>query len=214
METIVEVGLLLDKDFDYYEEILLKAGAENEFNCETHDRYWTNKSYDELTKMTENQIKMSCIRVRDCNGIGGTKFTPKKNLFKSDKNKKYDIDNLTLYDKTRQKREKMPKKEWDKLVKNIEKDGFYEIFDTFKTDFQYKIGDMKSRIQLQEIDNIGLVLYYDNPDYYTMPADLQWKSIIDELNSYGFDFRYEEQGIDKLRTLLLGYDCNSFNQNG
>ena len=214
METIVEVGLLLDKDFDYYEEILLKAGAENEFNCETHDRYWTNKSYDELTKMTENQIKMSCIRVRDCNGIGGTKFTPKKNLFKSDKNKKYDIDNLTLYDKTRQKREKMPKKEWDKLVKNIEKDGFYEIFDTFKTDFQYKIGDMKSRIQLQEIDNIGLVLYYDNPDYYDLSLEEQRKCLFDELNCYGFNFKESDLGIDKLRSLYYGKEMFSNNQNG
>lgn len=213
MEIVVELGVLLDNELDYYREMLEKAGAENEFSCETHDRYLTNKSYDELSKMTENEIKMSCIRVRECNGIGGTKFTPKKGLFKS-KNIKYDVDNLSLFDKTRQKREKMLKKDWEKLVKSIEKEGFYEIFDTFKTDFQYKIGDMKSRIQLQEIDNIGLVVYYDNPDYYTMPAELQWKSLVDELNSYGFNIRHDEQGIDKLRTLLLGYDCYSYNQNG
>ncbi|MBQ8424813.1 MAG: hypothetical protein IJX17_02175 [Clostridia bacterium] len=212
MEVVVELGILLDGDLDYYQDLLEKAGAENEFNCETHDRYWTNKTYDELSKMTENQIKMSCIRVRDCNGIGGTKLKPKKGgLFKK---VIYDVDNLFLYDNTRKKREKMDKKQWKELVSVIENNGWYEIFDTFKTDFQYVIGDMKSRIQLQEIDNIGLVLYYDNPDYYTMPADLQWKSLVDELNSYGFNLRHDEQGIDKLRTLLLGYDCYSYNQNG
>ena len=100
------------------------------------------------------------------------------------------------------------------FIEKMEKDGWYQIFDTFKVDYQYKIGDMKSRIQLQEIDNIGLVLYYDNPDYYDMPSNLQWKTLIDELNSYGFELNYNEMGIDKLRTLLFGYACGSYNQNG
>ena len=100
------------------------------------------------------------------------------------------------------------------LIKILENNGFYLIFDTFKVDSHYVIGNIKSRIQLQEIDNIGLVLYYDNPDYYQMPENLQRKSLIDEINSYGFDFKYDEMGIDKLRTLLLGYAVGSFNQNG
>ena len=55
--VVVEVGLLLDKDLEYYQEILEKAGAELVFVCETHDKYWTNKNFDELVNLTENQIK-------------------------------------------------------------------------------------------------------------------------------------------------------------
>ena len=64
-EIVVEVGLLLDKDIEYYEELLKFNGAELVFECETHDKYWTNKSYDELAVLTENQIKNSCVRLRD-----------------------------------------------------------------------------------------------------------------------------------------------------
>ena len=76
------------------------------------------------------------------------------------------------------------------------------------------IGNMKSRIQLQDIDKIGLVLYYDNPDYYHLPLDEQRKELIDELNSYGFDFKYDELGTDKLRTLYHKEKKYSLNQNG
>ena len=89
------------------------------------------------------------------------------------------------------------------------------IFDTFKRDYQYKIDDMKSMIQIQDIDNVGLVLYYDNPDYYGVEdVEVQRAMLIDELNGYGFNFKKEDLGIDKLRTLLLGKPCFSKNQNG
>ena len=89
-----------------------------------------------------------------------------------------------------------------------------KVFDTKKIDYQYVIGDMKSRIQLQVIEGIGLVLYYDNPDYYHLPIDEQRINLIDELNSYGFDFKYSDLGLDKLRTLYEGKMCFSKNQNG
>ena len=73
---------------------------------------------------------------------------------------------------------------------------------------------MKSRIQLQEIENVGLVLYYDNPDYYSLEFDEQRNKLIDELNSYGFNFKYSDLGIDKLRTLYFKKECYSKNQNG
>ena len=72
---------------------------------------------------------------------------------------------------------------------------------------------MKSRIQLQEIDRIGLVLYYDNPDYYEMSEDNQREMLLKELNEYGFSFDKGELGIDKLRTLLTGTSQFSKNQN-
>ena len=67
---------------------------------------------------------------------------------------------------------------------------------------------------MQEIDNIGLLVYYDNSNYYEYDLDTQRKKLIDELNSYGFSFNYDVLGLDKLRTLYYGKECTSKNQNG
>lgn len=72
---------------------------------------------------------------------------------------------------------------------------------------------MKSRIQLQEIENVGLLLYYDNPDYYELSFEEQRNCLIDELNSYGFNFNYGTLGLDKLRTLYYKKEMYSKNQN-
>ena len=99
-------------------------------------------------------------------------------------------------------------------IKKIENNGYVKAFDTSKVDYQYSIGDMKSRIQLQDIENIGLLIYYDNPDYYELPFDAQRNALINELNSYGFDFDYDTLGLDKLRTLYYKKEMYSKNQNG
>lgn len=70
-----------------------------------------------------------------------------------------------------------------------------------------------SKIKLEEIDNVGLVVYYSNSDNNNMEEELQRKALIDELNAFGFSFDYKEQGIDKLRTLLSGRPHFSNNQN-
>ena len=59
-------------------------------------------------------------------------------------------------------------------------------------------------IQLQYIDNIGLVLYYDNPDYFNLEIIEQKKKLVEELNSYGFELNYSNHNIDKLRSLYYG----------
>ena len=169
-ELVVEVGFLLNKKFRYYDKLLKNNGLSLVFKCKTHDIYFTkNKDFDGLT---ENQIKNSCIRIR----------------------------NPQAKDKSK--------------IKELLNDGYTKVFDTTKKDFHYAHEKMKSRIQLQIIKRIGLVVYYDNPDYYKYPLDEQRKMLIDELNSYGFNFKYDELGIDKLRTL---YYCKQFfskNQNG
>ena len=73
---------------------------------------------------------------------------------------------------------------------------------------------MNSKIQLQEIDNIGLLVYFDNSNYYDLDLDTQRNKLIDELNLYGFDFKYDDLGLDKLRTLYYGKEMYSKNQNG
>jgi len=207
-KTIVEVGMLLEEEPDIYEKILDDVGAVNVFNCETHDLYWTNKKFAELEKMTENQIKNACVRFRIGNGVGGKKW-----------NGKYDVsmrfENFNAYDSAGEDRFECDMDEFKQIQAEIEGAGWYLIFDTFKRDYQYKIDDMKSMIQIQDIDNVGLVLYYDNPDYYGVEdVEVQRAMLIDELNGYGFNFKKEDLGIDKLRTLLLGKPCFSKNQNG
>lgn len=205
-KTIVELGLLLDKDIEYYNEIMQKAGGENVFNCETHDMYWTNKKHAELEKMTENQIKKSCVRFRMCSKFGGT-------CFDGDFNMSFSFDNFNIYDSLADDRFSCDMEEFKKIQEEMEANGWYLIFDTFKVDYQYKIGDMQSRLQFQEIDRIGMVLYYDNPEYYDFTPERQKDALLDELNSYGFNFDKDVQGIDKLRTLLTGQNCFSDNQN-
>ncbi len=206
-KTIVEVGLLLDKDIEHYDKIVTKAGGENVFNCETHDLYWTNKKFDELKEMTENQIKMSCVRLRICNGFGGSCFNGDFGLSAS-------FQNFKIYDSNAEDSFSCDVEKFKKIQEEMESNGWYMVIDTFKVDYQYKIGDMQSRLQFQEIDRIGLLLYYDNPEYYDFTPERQWDALLDELNSYGFEFEKEQEGIDKLRTLLLGYTCTSKNQNG
>ncbi len=204
---VLEVGLLLDKPLEYYQEILRLAGATNEFNCETHDFYWTNKSTEELESLTENQIKNSCVRFRMCKGFAGEKLEKKKWT-------DGEFSNFKLFDKTSEGRIKIKISKLKKYNRQFVKNGWQLVFDTLKTDYQYSIGDMKSRIQLQEIQDLGLVLYYDNPDYYHLSEDEQRIALIRELNGYGFDFAEDMLGIDKLRTFVHQKQMFSKNQNG
>ena len=106
------------------------------------------------------------------------------------------------------------KTELDKKEKSLIENGYKKVFDTIKIDFQYCNQSMKSKVQLQDIKDIGLLVYYDNPDYYELPLKEQREKLIDELNSYGFDFKYSDLGLDKLRTLYYGKEMYSENQNG
>lgn len=169
-QLIVEVGMKLDKSLNYYKKLLKKNGLMQVFKCKTHDIYYTKeKSFDGLS---ENQIKNSCIRIRN----------PKK------------IDKI---------------KE-EQLIN----EGYFKVFDTVKKDYHYKTETMKSIVQLQVVKKIGLVVYYDNPDYYSFSLDKQRKLLLQELNSYGFNFDLKDLGIDKLRTLYYQKEMFSKNQNG
>ena len=167
---IVEVGMKLNKRFSYYNKILRQNGLKLVFKCTTHDIYFTKeKSFDGFS---ENQIKTSCIRIRN----------PKKDL--------------------------ITKKQ------ELLKEGYREVFNTSKKDYHYQNEQMRSRVQLQIIKNIGLIVYYDNPDYYHLPLDKQRQLLIQELNSYGFSFNQNDLGLDKLRTLYYKKEMFSKNQNG
>ena len=207
-KVIVEVGMLLDKDIEYYNKLIEKVGGQNVFNCETHDLYWTNIAYDQLITMTENQIKKSCVRFRMTSGFGGS-------CFSGDFDMKMTFENFNVFDGGREdKFSCQDMDEFKQIQDKLESNGWHMVLDTFKVDYQYKIGDMKSALQFQEIDNIGLLLYYDNPEYYEMSEENQREMLLKELNEYGFNFDKDELGIDKFRTLLTGATQYSKNQNG
>ena len=169
-KLIVEVGMKLDKSLGFYKKLLKKNGLKQVFKCTTRDLYYTKeKSFEGLT---ENQMKNTCIRIRN------------------------------------------PKKQDRKKEQQLIIDGYYKVFDTIKKDYHYQNDKMKSRVQLQKIKKIGLVVYYDNPEYYHLPLKEQRKCLLEELNSYGFTFKSDELGIDKLRTLYYRTEMFSKNQNG
>lgn len=175
---IVEVGMKLDKDLSYYQNMLIQKGLSLLFSCVTRDVYLTKEN---LNGMTENQMKNACKRFRYVSAIN-QKMKKDKGLIKEQK----------------------------KLLKQ----GYKIVFDTIKFDFQYGNDKMKSRVQLQSIKDVGLLVYYDNPVYYNSPLKEQRKLLLEELNSYGFTFKTTDLGMDKLRTLYYQKEMFSENQNG
>lgn len=200
----VEVGFKLDKDLEFYHDMLISNGFDNVYNCETRDIYWSCKDF---TGMSENEIKRSCVRYRKSKGIGGT-------LYDKDSIPMSGFQNYLIFDNLAEDRFRCPEEDLYLFEDKFNKYYWKKVFDTKKVDYQYSKGDMKSRIQLQVIENLGLVLYYDNPDYYHLELEEQRNKLIDELNSYGFNFKYSDLGIDKLRTFYEGKECFSLNQNG
>lgn len=187
---IVELGIKLDKDFEYYDNLLKKNGLVNDFKITTHDIYYTNVN---LEGLSEGEMKNACIRLRSHDDIN---YKIQNNLIE-DLNIK-EVTNIELVD----------------LDNKLNKLGYRKVFDTIKNDYHYWKDGMSNKIQLQDIENIGLLVYYDNKNYYGYDLEIQRKKLIDELNTYGFDFDYEVLGLDKLRTLYYGEEKYSNNQNG
>lgn len=188
---IVEVGFKLDKNLEYYDSMLKANGLENDFNCITHDIYYTNENIDGLT---ENEMKQKCIRLRNVNFKNGYKVQNNQNL---------DLESEIILEQ-----------ELTGFENSLLGKGYKKIFDTKKKDHHYYKEGMNSKVQLQEIDDIGLLVYYDNSNYYELPLEEQRQKLIDELNSYGFNFNYNDLGLDKLRTLYYHEEKFSKNQNG
>lgn len=209
----LEVGIKLDKKQSYYEKILKEHNALNCFNFEVRDVYFTNKNLD---GMSENEMKNACVRLRIGRCIGGKdiKILKKIKIFFGIKGKwSYEFQNYNIFDKNEKDRFNVSSKQYMKIINKLESNGYNKVFDTYKKDYQYVIGNMKSRIQLQNIKDIGLLLYYDNPDLYNLDEEEQRNKLIDELNSYGFDIKYDTLGLDKLRTLYYKKEMFSKNQN-
>lgn len=97
--------------------------------------------------------------------------------------------------------------------KELIKQGYRKVFDTIKIDFQYKKPEWREYIQLQDIKDIGLLVYWANNKFKNLSEEEQRLALFDELNSYGFNFKPTDLGLDKLRTLYYGKEMFSKNQN-
>ena len=190
---VVELGLYLDRPYLYYEDILKQNGLKCVFECVTHDLYYTNNDFSNIDNMTEKELKDVCIRVRKVNDGD------------------YEIQNKILKE---YKRKKSKSSKINKLEKEFKQYGYRKVFDTIKYDHQWYKEGMTTRVQLQETKDIGLLVFLDNKAYYEFDLESQRRKLIDELNSYGFNFNYDTLGLDKLRTLYYRKECFSNNQNG
>lgn len=187
---IVEVGLLLLKPYSFYKELLKQNGLDCVFECIIHDIYFTTLDISILKTMSEKAIKDACVRIRQDN-----KGNCEIQNFPDDNYKKLKLSKLP------------------KFINKLEKQGYKKVFDTVKIDHHWFKCGMTSRIQLQEIQNVGLMVYFDNEQYYHFSLDEQREKLIDELNSYGFNIKYDTLGLDKLRTFLFDKPMYSKNQN-
>lgn len=187
--VVVEIGIKLEHDLSYYDKVLNNDGLINDFKVKTHDIYYTNK---DLNGLSENQMKNACIRLRSCNDED---FNIQNKM------------NLHIF------RNKVKIKKLSKFEKKLEKYGYKKVFDTLKEDYHYFKDGMTSKVQLQQVKDIGLIVYFDNKVYYDLPEEEQRKKLIDELNSYGFNIKYTDLDLDKLRTLYYKKEMFSNNQN-
>ena len=186
----VEVGFKIKQSQKECEKLLENSGYEFLYQTETHDIYFTNKELSQ--NMTEQQLKFNCVRFRHSKGKCG-------------------FDNFKLFKSLAQNRFKCTFDEAVDIIVEMKKSGFKIVFDTFKTDCIYKKGNAYH--QLQNIDKIGLLDYFYNEDIFNKSQKEQFETLTQEMLNLGFSLEYEE-GVDKLRSLLLGKLCFSKNQNG
>ena len=183
----VELGFKLKNDFNYYDNLLKDNGFINYNTVITHDIYYTNR---DLKDLSENEMKNACIRLRS---VDDSDYKIQNNLLSEIKDSFVLKDNINSFESL------------------VSKYGYKKIFDTTKKDYHYSKNGMNSIIQIQDIDDIGLMLYYDNNNYFEYDVDIQRKMLIDELNSYGFDFNYDVLCLDKLRSLFYRKEMYSKN---
>lgn len=187
----VEIGFLLENKLDYYEKIITENNCNYLFKNEMIDMYYSNE--DNFDNCTEYEIKEKCIRLRfgrretDFKYTGGFQNCKIANLDDSPYNEQI-------------------------LSKIIEK-GYKLKFIMHKTDIHYRHKNINGDIQFQEVDGFGLMLFYYNPDYYNYDETTQRKMLIDDLNTFGFNFKYDDLGVDRLRSLYFNELKYSSNQN-
>ncbi len=180
----VEVGYLCDKNVDYYRDLLNKKQIENTFNISTKDIYYSKEKVSDLKTKSGEEIKNKSIRIRFC-----------KSIKKDSEYKTFRIQNYrNLLDIFEDKYYSINK--FEKIEKQLIENGFNKIIETSKLDYQYING-----LQLQDVDGIGLLVYYFNPKYFFESTSKQEKLLKEELIEMGFTFKRYEQ-FDRLKELI------------
>jgi len=184
----VELGLKINLPKEEAERILLNNGFKCIFKTVTHDVYYAKPGTD-FSGMSEYDIKMNCVRVRNDNNF----------------------DNLCLIQEDFPVKTKLDGKKAKKVMKMIKSAGYLKVFDTKKTDWIY----VKDKIshQLQDIDNIGLLDYVYDESIFGKSEDEQYSYLITHMKNLGIGLE-NELGVDKLRSLYSGELKYSKNQNG
>ena len=116
-----------------------------------------------------------------------------------------------MFDDKKESRFRCRLDEAAEIIVELKIKGFKKVFDTFKTDYIYKKDN--SYHQLQNINKIGLLDYYYDDDIVTLTQKEQFETLTKNMLELGFELEYDE-GVDKLRSLLLEKLCFSKNQNG
>lgn len=198
-EDLMEISILLDGDVEYYFELLERQGVFNTSIFEIKDKYFSNINFDELCKMTEEDIKKSCLRICNCVCVKGEPIVSDELLVK----------NYNLLNEENESEIFIKNEDVKKFYQDLENLGWYEIVDSFKVEFRFRLKS-GAVIKIQEIDNIGVVVCFYNEIYKNMPENLQREALINELNDYGFEIDRNECNIAKLKTLLTGqpFGCN------
>lgn len=181
----VEVGYLCDNNINYYRDLLNKKQIYNYFNTSTKDIYFSKEKISDLKRQSEEEIKNKSIRIR---------FN--KSIKKDSKYEFFRIQNYrNLLDIFEDK--KYLTKDYKIIEKQLIENGFNKIIETNKVDYQY----MNGYLQLQDVENIGLIVYYYNPKYFFEPVSKQEEILTKELKEIGFVFKKTRQ-IDRLKELL------------
>ena len=121
---VVELGVKLNNDFKYYDNMLKSNGLKNDFKVLTYDIYCTNQS---LEGLSENEMKKACIRLRSCN------------------NGDYKVQNNLIRDLNIQEISDFELANFENSLLEL---GYKKIFDTTKRDFHYSKDGMNSRSEI------------------------------------------------------------------
>ena len=179
-----------DLSFEEWKEELKIAEFENTCTTFIEERYYCNK---DISNMTEKEIEAICIKAsKNCNGFS----IQNNDLLK----KRIDINHFTEEEKELLLKDSISLDEIEYYEKCLSELGFKKKIECKEKHYYYKSNEDNVIIELQKVEGVGLLLYYDNPKYFSMSVEEQKKQLIEDLiYDYGFDIPDDCEIFDKLR---------------
>lgn len=189
----ITIKLNNDLSFEEWKDEMRIAGFENICTTGIEERYYCDK---DISNMTENEIEVICLKAsKNCNG-----FSIQNN---DSLKKRIDVDHLTEEEKELILKDSISFDEIDYYEKCLLELGYEKKIVCKEQHYYYQNKEDNVIIELQKVEGIGLLLYYDNPQYFNMSIDEQKKQLISDLSyNYGFDIPEDCINFDKLRFIL------------